>query len=165
VPDCKRLALLRHAKSSWAHPDIADHERRLNARGRRDAARVGVYLRQEGIAPDLVLCSSAVRTRETLGLLGLLAPEVLVEDDLYGASVAELIGRLRRVGDPADSVLLVGHNPGIEDLAGSLAAEPERLTSFPTAALADLWVPIAAWDELRPGVAAINAFVTPSALD
>jgi phosphohistidine phosphatase len=160
----KRLTLLRHAKSSWDDPTIADHERRLNARGRRDAASVGGYIRDQRITPDLVLCSSAQRARETLELLSVEGPEVLIEDELYGAVAADLLARLRRVDDPVTSVLLVGHNPGIEDLAVRLAEEPDRLVSFPTAALADLWVPIATWDDLRPGVASVNAFVTPRTL-
>jgi phosphohistidine phosphatase len=161
----KRLALLRHAKSSWDDPDVADHERRLNARGRREAPRVGAYIRDKAVGPDLVLCSSARRARETLELLGLKGPDILIEDELYGAAAAELMDRLRRVGDLVGSVLLVGHNPGIEDLAAGLVEESKRLGSFPTAALADLRLPIATWEDLRPGVATVNAFVTPRTLE
>jgi phosphohistidine phosphatase len=124
---------------------------------------VGRYLRQHGIAPDLVLCSSATRARQTLDLLDL-APrtEVLVEDELYAASATVLLARLHRVSDTTRSVLLVGHNPGIPDTAISLAGGPKNLTGkFPTAALADLLLPDAAWKDLLPGVARLQTLVIP----
>jgi phosphohistidine phosphatase len=162
----KHLALLRHAKSSWSDAHLDDHDRPLAPRGRRAATRVGLYMRQQRIAPDLVLCSSATRARQTLDLLDV-APnaEVLVEDELYGATATVLVARLRHVGDNNRSVLLVGHNPGIQDTAISLARNPEALTDkFPTAALADLLLPNAAWKELRPGIARLQALVVPRKL-
>jgi phosphohistidine phosphatase len=165
VTQYKRLTLLRHAKSSWAGPNVVDHDRRLNARGQRAAAAVGRYIQHEGIAPDLVLCSSARRTNETLRLLDLAATiAVLVEDELYGASAGELIERLRCIDDSAQSVLVVGHNPGIQDLAINLTGDQGSLASFPTAALALLSLPIAAWHNLRAGAAILNAFVVPRTL-
>jgi phosphohistidine phosphatase len=162
----KRLVILRHAKSSWKDRDLVDHDRPLNARGRRAAKDVGHYLRRQGIAPALVLCSSAARTRETLELLELEGrPEVSVEDQLYGASAGELVVRLQRVTAAVPSVLLIGHNPGVQDLALTLAGDDERLASFPTAALADLRVAIAGWQDLRPGGATLYAFTTPQELD
>lgn len=159
----KHLALLRHAKSSWSDSHLDDHDRPLTPRGHRAATRLGLYLRQEGIQPDLVLCSSAARARQTLGLLGLAtAPEVLVEDELYAAAAAMVLARLRRVSETAQSVLLIGHNPGIQDAAISLASDPEDLVgTFPTAALADLRLPIVTWQELCPGIARLHALVVP----
>jgi phosphohistidine phosphatase len=159
----KHLALLRHAKSSWSDSHLDDHDRPLTPRGHRAATRLGLYLRQEGIQPDLVLCSSAARARQTLGLLGLATePEVLVEDELYAAAAAMVLARLRRVSETAQSVLLIGHNPGIQDAAISLASDPEDLVgTFPTAALADLRLPIVTWQELCPGIARLHALVVP----
>lgn len=159
----RHLALLRHAKSSWSDPHLDDHDRPLAPRGRRAATRVGLYMRQEGIAPDLVLCSSATRARQTLDLLDLATnTEVFVEDELYGATATVLLARLRRVGNTTRSVLLVGHNPGIQDTAISLARNPEDLTDkFPTATLAELLLPNAAWKDLRLGIARLQALVVP----
>jgi phosphohistidine phosphatase len=130
------LYLLRHAKSSWDDPELADHDRPLSGRGRRNAAVLADQLRREGISPELVLCSSARRTTETVEAAGV-EGAISVEDGLYGASATELLERLRAVPDEISSVMLVGHNPGLEDLAAELAGPdaPERL---PTAALVTL---------------------------
>jgi phosphohistidine phosphatase len=158
----KRLVLLRHAKSSWKDADLADHDRPLNSRGRQAAVAVGRYLHQQGISPTLVLCSSATRTRQTLELLELdRGPELSVEDELYGASAADLLLRVQRITAGVTSALLIGHNPGVQDLAATLTGDDERLASFPTAALADLRVPVTRWADLRPGGATLLAFATP----
>ena len=163
----KHLALLRHAKSSWSNPDLRDHDRVLTPRGRRAAARMGAYIQEKGLVPDVVLCSSAVRACQTLDLLGLPADtEVLVEDELYGASASDLIGRIRGLDDATRSVLLIGHNPGIQDAAISLARSPGALgREFPTAALADFRVSDLEWKDLGPGVAELIALTTPRSLD
>jgi phosphohistidine phosphatase len=117
-----KLHLLRHAKSSWKE-DIDDHERPLNKRGREAAALVGRHL-PAAVGPlDLVLCSSARRTRQTLGLV--LAefparPRCLVEGDLYLADCAKLLDRLKRLDETAANVMLIGHNPGLQELAIAL---------------------------------------------
>jgi len=134
----KRLYLLRHAKSSWDDEGLADHDRPLSGRGRRAADAIGRHLRAEGIEPELVLCSSAARTRETLARIGLSG---VVERDLYGASADELLARVRDVPPGVDSVLLIGHNPGIHDLALALTGEPAD--SYPTGALAT--IELAGW--------------------
>jgi phosphohistidine phosphatase len=164
----KRLALLRHAKSSWNDPDLDDHDRPLNGRGRRAAAQMGRYLQQRGIAPAVVLCSSAVRTRQTLELLELAGePRVLYETELYGASAGELLRRLRRLDDTVPSVLLIGHNPGMHDLAVALTGDHDgaAIADFPTAALAELSAPIARWPDLEPGTATLERLITPKDLD
>jgi phosphohistidine phosphatase len=131
-----RLYLLRHAKSSWDEPGLADHDRPLAPRGRRAAKAMGRYLREQGIEPDLILCSSATRARQTLERLGL--PGARIEPGLYGADAATL----RRFIPKAASAMLIGHNPGIHDLAVSLARSgprvPELAAKFPTGALATL---------------------------
>ena len=165
------LYLLRHAKSSWADRALPDRERPLAPRGRRDANRIAKHLVQLGVEPELVLCSSAKRTRETLELvrsaLGATAT-VRLEEDLYAASSQELLERIRRVSEPVASVLLIGHNPGLQDLAVLLAssgAGSERLEAkFPTAALATLTLPQTPWSELSPGDAVLTAYVVPKEL-
>jgi phosphohistidine phosphatase len=162
----KRLFLLRHAKSSWDDAGLADRDRPLAPRGRRATKAMAQHLRDEKISPSLVLCSPARRTRETLEGVDP-GGEAKIEDDLYGASENELLERLREVPDATESVMLIGHNPAIQELALSLAgaggrrADMER--KFPTAALATLTVPDH-WRELGPGSAELVAFVTPKEL-
>jgi phosphohistidine phosphatase len=163
----KRLFLLRHAKSSWDAPGLADHDRPLAARGRKAAKTMARHIRREGIRPALVLCSSAVRARETLD--GVAPPgEVQVEPELYGASWDELLDRLRRVPDGVASAMLIGHNPAIQSLAVRLADGDEKDLArverkFPTGALATLTFSCD-WNELRPGSAELVAFVRPKQL-
>jgi phosphohistidine phosphatase len=165
----RSLYLLRHAKSSWDDPALADHERPLAPRGRRDGKLIAAHLRSKGIAPELVLCSSAARTQVTLESIrpALGDAAVSVEDGLYGASAHELLGRLRAVPDEAASVLVIGHNPGLHELALALAApggERDRLREkFPTAALATLELP-GDWASLAPGAATLAAYVVPKEL-
>src|SRR5262245_44601166 len=117
------LHLLRHAKSSWKE-EVEDHERRLNRRGREAARRVGQALPAAVGAIDLVLCSSARRTRETMELVVAAfpaAPLSVLEDELYEASKGELTDRLRRLDEEIGNVLLIGHNPGLHELAMAIA--------------------------------------------
>jgi phosphohistidine phosphatase len=163
----KRLALMRHAKSSWDDDELDDHERPLAPRGRRAAKRMRDHLRDIDAIPDVVLCSSALRTRQTLDLLDLSARSpVLFEDGLYGASAAELLSRVHRVDDAVGTALIIGHNPGIAELTVLLTADDGGpWVAFPTAAVAVLRCSIASWAELRPGVADLERFATPAALD
>jgi phosphohistidine phosphatase len=166
----KRLYLLRHAKSSWDDPTLADHDRPLAPRGRRAAKVMAEHLQRKGIAPELVLCSPARRTRQTLKRL---APglgkdaDVQIEPELYAAPARDLLEVLHEVPDEVESVMLIGHNPGIQDLALSLASagsEVPRLRSkFPTAALATLEFD-GSWRELAPGSAALVSFLKPKEL-
>ena len=150
----KRLYLLRHAKSSWDDPELADHERPLSARGRRAADAIGNHLREHGIEPELVLCSSAARTRETLARIGLSGE---VERDLYGASANELLARVRELPPGVESALLIGHNPGMHDLALALTGEPRD--KYPTGALAT--IELAGW---TAGSGRMIGFVRPREL-
>jgi phosphohistidine phosphatase len=127
---------------------------------------MGVYIRESGLVPELVLCSSATRACQTLDLLRLHADiEVLVEDALYAASAASLIARLRNLSDATRSVLLIGHNPSIQDAAISLARNPDAVEDkFPTAALAEFLLPVP-WQDLGPGVAELRALTAPRSLD
>jgi phosphohistidine phosphatase len=160
-----RLHLLRHAKSSWDDPGLADHDRPLAKRGRRAAKAIAGYVSEHDIAPRLVLCSTARRTRETLaGIESALGdPEVSYEDELYGASARELTERLRQVPDEVGSVMLIGHNPGIEDLAAALIGRPVA-EKYPTAALATLELS-GRWRDAGSGGAELVDFVVPRDLE
>jgi phosphohistidine phosphatase len=134
------LYLLRHAKSSWDDPELADHDRPLAPRGLRNAEVLAEHLRTGRVLPELVLCSTAQRARETLAaVLPALdgETEILVERSLYGSSADDLLERLHAVPARVESTMVVAHNPGLEELASRLAgdAAPERL---PTAALVEL---------------------------
>jgi phosphohistidine phosphatase len=171
----KRLILLRHAKSSWDDPDLPDQDRPLAPRGRKAATKMGQHIQhiqhiqtQALARPELVLCSPALRARQTLErVLPFLDPQpkVVFDEAIYGASAGELLYRLHRVDRSVGSLMVVGHNPGIEDLAVALVGTIE---SFPTAALAILVVPVDTWDEVgRPGpgpTARLDHFATPRSL-
>jgi phosphohistidine phosphatase len=126
------LYLLRHAKSSWEFFDLPDHDRPLAPRGERAAKAMAQHLRERGIAPEVVLCSTATRARETLERVGL---EGVLEPGLYGASAATLLNRVHEV--EAESLMLVGHNPALHDLALRLlrTAPAELERKLPTGAL------------------------------
>jgi phosphohistidine phosphatase len=164
----RRLYLLRHAKSSWDDPALADHDRPLGPRGLRAGELLAEHVRRAGIAPQLVLCSTAVRTRETLALLKLGGdPDVVYERGLYAASEDVLLERLRAVDDGVATVLLVGHSSGIEQLALLLARSGPRLDEmrekFPTGALATLSFD-GPWRKLGRGGAELTGYVIPREL-
>lgn len=169
----RRLYLLRHAKSSWSDPDLADHDRPLSPRGEKDAGRVAVWLHRHDVAPQIILCSSSRRTRDTLAPIVARAARPLhteVEDELYAASEDRLLARLRRLPDAVSSAMLIGHNPGIQDLGVALAAggPPEAMArlagKFPTAALATLELPSGSWRTLDHGAATLTDLLTPKRL-
>jgi phosphohistidine phosphatase len=160
----KRAWILRHAKSSWDDPSLADHERPLAPRGRKAAKRMGRWLAVRDVHPDLVLCSTAVRARATLDLvgIGLRVPTVEIEEALYHASAATLLERLAMLPPAIESVLLIGHNPGLHALVCLLA--PPGPGGFPTGALADLRLAIDTWQALDRGCARLESLVLPRAL-
>ncbi|HEX6254171.1 MAG TPA: histidine phosphatase family protein [Euzebyales bacterium] len=167
----RMLYVLRHAKSSWDDPTLADHERPLAPRGTRAAPLIGDHLRRVGIAPQVVLCSSSRRTRQTLDMLGDVVAhdgEVSIEDDLYHATAATLLRRLRVVPDAASDVLMIGHNPALQQLVLMLAASggsrAQVARKFPTAALATLRAAVDRWADLDVGRARLTGFVRPKDL-
>lgn len=169
----RRIYLLRHAKSAWDEPDTGDHDRGLAPRGRQAAERMAAWCRAERIAPALVLCSTARRTRETLArLLPHLAGTARIEfeEGLYLAGADELLRRLRRVEDPLRSVMLIGHNPGMHELALTLAdagdpAALQRLRGkYPTGALAEIAFAAERWRDIAPGRGRLVRFVVPREL-
>jgi phosphohistidine phosphatase len=161
MSDARHLLLLRHAKSSWDDPAVADHDRPLAPRGHKAAKLIGARLRTDKTPISLVLCSSARRARETLDLV---APpgKIEIDDRLYGASADELLQRVRNVPDDVQVVMLVGHNPAIHDLAVELLLDPDHLAAakFPTAALATLAF-TGSWRSLAPRRAELVAFIKP----
>lgn len=165
MAESRRLLLLRHAKSSWDDPTLADHDRPLAPRGRKAAKLIGEHLRHEQVGISLVLCSSALRARETLDLLAL-PGEAQIESALYGASAEQLLERLRLVSDEVESVLLIGHNPAVQELAASLVRGGDELAErkFPTAALATVTFG-GPWRALDRDHAELAALVTPRTLE
>jgi phosphohistidine phosphatase len=167
----KRLYLLRHAKSSWKDESLPDRERPLAGRGRRAADAMARHLDEAGVTPQLVLCSPARRARETLDRIrsSLHGAEEQVEADLYGADAAELLDRLRRLPEDVDSVMVIGHNPALQDLALDLArpgpAAHELAGKYPTGALLELEFPVDRWSELGEGGGELVAFIRPRDLE
>ena len=171
----RQLLLLRHAKSSWDDPRLPDHARPLNARGRRAARAMAAAMRERGFAPDVVLVSSARRTLQTLEALAPLDGTPIVEpmDDLYLAPWQRLIDVLRQVPETARSVLLIGHNPGLHELALALAGpegmaalgtEGQRLAeAYPTAGLAEFAI-ASPWQGLTAGGGRLLRFLVPADL-
>lgn len=169
----RTLSLLRHAKSSWDDPVQRDFDRPLNARGRRAAVRMGQYLRHEGIGFDGVLASPAVRVVETIeGIEEGLGHSLgaVFDRRIYMASAVGLLDLVQATAD-VPHLLLVGHNPGLEDLALLLTPEddtPLRLAiaeKYPTAALATLTFACASLAGLREGEGRLIRFVRPRDLD
>lgn len=144
----KTLYFLRHAKSDWNNFDLSDHERPLNARGQRACAKIGRMLVTRGFSPDRVLCSSAVRARETLDRVMVAAEctwPVTFEPKLYGASADSILSLIRQQSDAADSLFLVGHNPGFQDIVVGLTGNEKSegtlarvIRKMPTAGFAEL---------------------------
>jgi phosphohistidine phosphatase len=157
---------------------LSDHARPLNARGRTAAPLVAAYLKRKSYAPALILCSTARRTVETLDLVrGVWSkpPEIKYEDPLYLAEPAQLLERIRWVGANVPSLMLIGHNPGMEQLAAQLSGPGKSAASkalrtlmlekYPTGALAVLNFPAAAWKDVAPGKGELADFVRPKDLD
>ncbi len=145
----KTLFLLRHAKSSWKQPEMNDHDRPLNKRGKKEAPLVGKYLKANNLVPDLILSSTARRAHDTAeavaeesGFEG----QVDFYQDLYLSEIACYLDILQSLPDTANRVLVVGHNPDLEELLTLLTDATEHMT---TAALAQIILPITSWQELN----------------
>ncbi len=169
----KTLYLLRHAKSSWKNSGLDDFDRPLNRRGRRTAAAMGHYLLEREIAPAQVLCSPSKRTRETLERVQRRLPMALpvrFEQGIYLAEAPSLLRRLHRLSESLASVMIIGHNPGLEMLARTLTcggdedAKGRLARKFPTCALATVTAAIDSWHDLAPGGASLDAFVVAADL-
>lgn len=166
----KTLFILRHAKSSWEDDLASDHDRQLNERGKRNAAAMNIFMSKHGLSPQTVLCSTARRTVDTLAyFVSTIGDDVPVfyDEGLYLASAPSMLERIQMVDDAAESVLLVAHNPGIEELACDLAktgssSDLVRIqTKYPTGALALLEFDVATWKEVDIGKGRLVSFTCP----
>ena len=157
----KRLYLLRHAKSSWNEPDLADFERPLNSRGLEAAPFMGRLIAAKGYLPDLIVSSPARRALATAELVRENTGtniEIQLNDRVYEASPQTLLHITAAVGDAADSVMLVGHNPGMEGLVRLLTRRPEAM---PTAALAVIDLGIDRWSNIKEGCGTLIEVIRP----
>jgi phosphohistidine phosphatase len=149
----RRLLVLRHAKSDWPE-GVPDHERPLGKRGRRDSPKVGRWLAKHDYQPDVTICSTSQRTRQTWELVAEKldkTPEVIFDDRAYGASAQTLLYLARELPGDCRTALLIAHNPGVSEFAG---------VGFPTAAIAVLTFD-GDWPDLTPGLAQLKTFLTP----
>jgi phosphohistidine phosphatase len=161
----KTLYLLRHAKSSWGEPGLRDFDRPLNERGREAAALVGRHVVEKKMRPDLLLVSPATRARQTAVLVAEsagLPPGLLFYDErIYEADAARLLTVVSSVRASARAVMLVGHNPGMEELLRLLSGEARHM---PTAALACVTLDVGKWDKARAGAGRLEWFIRPKEL-
>jgi phosphohistidine phosphatase len=169
----RRLILFRHAKSDWSEDGRDDHDRGLAPRGRRAAGPMGAWLAGRGFAPDLVLCSTARRARATWNLARAAftpAPKARFERDIYMASPEALLEQVRNAPAEIQTLMILGHNPGLEQFVETLASkgdpEARRALSekFPTAAIAVIDFPLDDWASVKPGSGRLDRFVTPKTL-
>ena len=160
----KTLLLLRHAKSDWDDSSLRDFDRPLAARGKRDAPRIGKALRKRGILPDLIISSPAARAKATIEAVTRAAKmslEIRFDEFVYGASSPELIKLIRGLPDTNSFAMLVGHNPGFEDLVGRLSGAHERM---PTAALACIEFRVDHWADVNDEDGKLVWLLTPKQL-
>ena len=173
-----RLLLLRHAKSDWSDAENTDdHDRPLSPRGREAAPRMGAYIQSHGYGPALVLSSSARRTKETVKLLlpqFVQRPDLRYTRALYLAEWPSLLEEVRKVPSPSSPLLIVGHNPGMQQFALALSLQPQSAAEkaraqllaqkFPTAALAVFDFEGADWSHVKPGAGRLADFMRPKDL-
>ena len=169
------LLLLRHAKSSWDDSVLDDFDRPLNARGLKAAPLVGRWMSDNGLAPDLIICSGARRTRETLGLI---LPfqrgdqDIHIEDGIYGADGAhDLLGRVHSLGKGPAQVMIIGHNPALQELVLTLCGSGDAddlkqiALKYPTASLAEIQFSVTDWSKVSEGGGALVTFVMPKRIE
>jgi phosphohistidine phosphatase len=160
----KKLLIMRHAKSDWSEPGVADHDRGLNARGLRDAPAMGIWLREKSVYPSFILCSSAKRTRQTAKLVSSelyrdrSLPDIHTEESLYLAGTGRWLETISLCDQQHDVVLVIGHNPGLENLVYELTRESLFL---PTAAIVVADCPLESWDDIRSIRATTNHIWRP----
>jgi phosphohistidine phosphatase len=167
------LSLLRHAKSSWANPLLEDFDRPLAPRGQKAAPRMGAFIAERGLIPDLILCSGSTRTRETLALAAgqwPSAPETVYDDALYHATVPALFAQLHAAPEAKAHIMMVGHNPGLHSFALQLVGRGEGADlrnlahKFPSGALAVIAFDKPHWRDIAPGDGHLTLFARPKHL-
>lgn len=160
----KRLLILRHAKSSWRDAGLRDHDRPLNNRGRRDAPQMGARMREEGLSPGLIVSSTAVRARQTAELVaegcGYTDP-IALSPELYHGSTGAYLEAARDAPGDVDTLLLVGHNPGVQEVVWALSRREERM---PTAALATIEFGIDKWRDVETEIGNLIGVLRPKEL-
>ena len=170
----RRLLLLRHAKAERAQGGGRDELRALAERGRADAHKIGAYLKRHRLVPDSALVSTATRTRETWALAASAfdkAPPVTFEGRIYEASPQSILKAIRETGPDVTTLLVIGHNPGLQELAvllaaaGDIEARQRLKEDFPTSALAVIALPAGDWRALHPHAGRLDHFVTPRSLE
>jgi phosphohistidine phosphatase len=145
----KTLLILPHAKSSWKFPDLADHDRPLNKRGKRDAPKIGNLLKKKELVPDIIISSTAVRAEKTAKMVAKASKykgDVALSDSLYAAGPDAYIDVLRNLQNKYNTVLVIGHNPGLEELVKILSGEEHHV--MPTCALAHIRLDIQSWSDI-----------------
>lgn len=166
----RRLMLVRHSKAERAEPSVSDQERKLTDEGRADAATVGAYLANHSFRPDYVLVSPAARTRETwrqvAAALGS-TPDVKFDEQIYNATTQALFNIVAEAPDAARAILMLGHNPGLHELAvfltgtGDIDLRERLRENFPTSAIAIIDFPLDSWSKLHPRAGRLERFVSP----
>jgi len=160
----KTLYLLRHAKSSWKDDTLLDSERPLNKRGRKAAETIGAFVRKKKIIPDLVLSSTAVRAQQTTEIVlgaAKLSPDIRFEDGIYEADPSRLLELVRQIDKSKKAVLLVGHNPGLEEFLEFLTGKTETM---PTAALSKIVLRVMSWANVNAHKGTLEWIQKPKAL-
>jgi len=168
----RRVSLYRHAKSSWDDPTLEDFDRGLSKRGQKSAPAMGTYIGEQGLKPDLVLCSPAQRTRDTFALTfdDDDAPDLRYDERLYHASSATMLDLLRHLPLEVQNVMILGHNPGLHALALDLFSQGESdavealCRKFPTCGLAVIDIELDDWRALGVGEGYLRLFMTPKLL-
>lgn len=162
----KMLLLTRHAKSDWAHPGLADHDRPLNKRGESDAPRMADFLAGNYTPPQSIISSTAVRARTTAevlaGAFGEHAPDIVLEPNLYLADTHTLLEVTRGLPDALTTVMLTGHNPGMTDYLNLLTGG--RIDDLPTCSVARVGFELEHWAGIRPGLGTLLSLDTPTGL-
>ena len=161
----RTLYLLRHAKSSWSDSSLRDFDRPLNDRGRESAGLIGKQLAAEKLIDPLLICSPAVRTRETAELVlknANVHAEERFDERIYEASLRDLLQVVSEIPDDEQVVIMIGHNPGFEELLAFLTGEARRM---PTCALAKIKLEAASWKDLKAGEGRLATFLTPKGQD
>jgi phosphohistidine phosphatase len=162
----KRLILVRHAKSSWKNALLSDVDRPLNARGKRDAPRIGAYLASQGMQPDIILASPAKRARKTAKLIAEVLPDarerILYDPALYQASPELLMARLGALDENWQQVMLIGHNPGLTEFAKLLTNI--GIDNLPTCGVIVTDLPITSWGEAISGTGKVILRICPKDL-
>ena len=168
-----RLLLLRHAKAERSRPGERDHDRRLAERGRADAPKLGAYMAKHRLAPDRVVVSTSARTRETWSLAAAAMtgkPKVVFEERIYESTHHALLQVVKETGPKIRTLLMIGHNPSLHELAvqlvatGDIETRQRLLEGFPTSGLAVIEFALDGWDKVHPQAGRLEHFVTPRSL-